>query len=511
MTQSSKPKSTFSNLGFILVLLGAVIGLGNIWRFPRLLAKHGGGNFLICFLVVSVLITLPVIYWELSYGRRLKLDNAQLFESLAKSPGKAFGFTIGFIQFACFIYYLTMTGWAVMFFGNAFYEIVNPQSTDVQLLEAIKGDASATVGNILTSSFVWKTAVAFIIVFLIAFGVVASNNKSSIEKISKFIMPMFFVLTIILLCCTVNLKGSFRGINELMNWDKTIWQTEVWKDAIQQSVYSVGVGTGVYIVFSKKINAGKSNLNKAVLLISSDCLVSIIAGIIIYSVLGEASIKKTEIFKNIKNRDSSFFLAYEYLPQAFKDLTNSPAFNNVLKGGFFLLLSIAGITTAIVLLEVAHDSIINNTKINKWLSIGILSAITISCGLISTLQNGRALVDVVDLTTATFAVFIVLTQNLIFLINNVKFLNLKYQKTLIFKRYTQTKRESLKTITMIISTIGLIAFVVFGLIDLKNDVAVFSWSIVLIGILHIVIPLGVAFYLTYYKKILNYIKWNKRH
>ena len=179
-------RSTFSGkLGFVLSAAGASVGLGNIWRFPYLAAKYGGGIFLLVYIILALTFGYTLIMAETSLGRMTRKSPVGAFESFGNSRFISIGGWINaIIPILIVPYYSVIGGWVIKY-----------------LIEYFAGHSKTLAGDAYFTTFIsngWSTEICFIIFTLFTLGIIYAGVRNGIERVSKFMMPIAAIATCLL-------------------------------------------------------------------------------------------------------------------------------------------------------------------------------------------------------------------------------------------------------------------------------------------------------------------------
>ena len=196
----NKKRSTFSGkLGFVLSAAGASVGLGNIWRFPYLAAKYGGGIFLLVYIILALTFGYTMIMAESSLGRMTRKSPVGAFEHFGKSKGFAVGGWINaIIPILIVPYYSVIGGWVIKY-----------------LVGYIGGQSKNLASDDYFSSFIsngLSTEICFLIFTLATLGIIYAGVRNGIERVSKFMMPILVVLSVIIAVYSVTRPGAIEGV-----------------------------------------------------------------------------------------------------------------------------------------------------------------------------------------------------------------------------------------------------------------------------------------------------------
>lgn len=250
-----------------MVAAGAAIGLGNIWKFPYLAYRGGGGIFLITYIIIIILMAHPMVEMETAIGRFGKSDTVTVYEKI----GKKWGF-VGWIANICTLginmFYVVVGGWVMKYAVQFIISGDFGEDTNV----FFHGFISKPVEPII-----WAFIVMFITSFLLLFGI-----TEIVEKVTKIIMPALFV---ILIFCAVYacaaLPGAVEGLKYYLVPNFKNFSFKVFADAATQVLFSVGIGWGIFTTLGANIS-DESNLKSDAIMVSiMDTLAAIIAGFVV--------------------------------------------------------------------------------------------------------------------------------------------------------------------------------------------------------------------------------------
>ena len=210
-------RSAFSGkLGFVLSAAGASVGLGNIWRFPYLAAKYGGGIFLLIYIVLAVTFGYTMIVAETALGRMTKKSPVGAFAAFGKGGGFAFGGWINaIIPILIVPYYSVIGGWVIKY-----------------LVEYLRGGGSALAQDGYFSEFISSgvsVELCFVVFTLFTLGIIYAGVRNGVERVSKCMMPVLAVLSVIIAVYSVTRPGALAGVKYFLvpNLDNFSWMTVV--------------------------------------------------------------------------------------------------------------------------------------------------------------------------------------------------------------------------------------------------------------------------------------------
>ena len=269
MKEHNEKRSSFSGrLGFVLSAAGASVGLGNIWRFPYLAAKYGGGIFLLIYIILALTFGYTMIVAETSIGRMTKKSPVGAFKFFSKSPFSKFGGWINaIIPILIVPYYSVIGGWVIKY-----------------LAEYIVGDSKLLAGDSYFTDFIsggFSAEICFIIFTLLTLIVIYAGVRNGIERVSKFMMPILIVLSIIIAVYSVTRPGALAGVKYFLvpNFKNFSWMTVV--AAMGQMFYSLSIAMGILITFGSYMKKDVSIEDSTRNVEFFDTAIAIMAGLMI--------------------------------------------------------------------------------------------------------------------------------------------------------------------------------------------------------------------------------------
>lgn len=261
-----------SRFGLLAAAIGSAIGLGNIWRFPYITGKYGGGAFLIVYLIIVAAIGLPVMLGEFIIGRSAKSDAIGSFKKLA--PGKNW-------------YISGVLGVLAAFFILSFYSVVAGWTLEYVIKAATNsfaGKSSVEITNLFVNfisspvrPIIWQIIVMFSTAFIVSSGI-----EEGIEKFSKVMVPMLLFIIIILDIRAITLPGGMEGIKFLFKPDFSQINGKVILGALGHAFFSLSLGMGIMITYGSYIHDDENLVTTALNVSIADTFIALLAGIAIF-------------------------------------------------------------------------------------------------------------------------------------------------------------------------------------------------------------------------------------
>lgn len=343
-------ESFHTRLGFILAAAGSAVGLGNIWGFPTQVANHGGGAFLLVYLVVIFILAIPALYSEMLIGHHGRANPVRSLAKLSEGKAQPVGATVGFLNVvgSCLMlsFYHIVAGWMVV---HALGYI------------AIALGWSSVSDFLLTSSIVRD--LIFTGLFLLTTGwVVLQGIEQGIERWSKRLMPTLVILLLGLIGYMATLPGADEGFKTYLVPDfSQLSDPQIYLAAMGQAFFSLSIGLGGMMIYgsylSPKAKLGRLSLSVAAL----DTSIAFLAGLLIIPALYAG----IELGVTVSQGDQLIGegqLIFAVLPQLFNSMGSVGPF---VAFAFFMLLSIAALTSTIAQAEVPVSYFIEEKNLNR--------------------------------------------------------------------------------------------------------------------------------------------------
>lgn len=372
-----------SNLGFILATAGAAIGLGNLWKFPYLMGKNGGFQFLLLYIVFTFLLGLPVMITEMSIGRMTKKGPIAAYTALSPNMKK-----IGIMGVLCaFIitsYYSVIGGWIIKYIISYVTTMQAPADFSNYIAKPIE-------------PVVWH----FVFMFLVS--IICYKGTKGIEKASTFMMPVLFVILLLMVVRALTLPNAEKGL-EFMFKMTGEFQWKSISAALGQVFYSLSLCMGITITYGSYLNK-KENIPKNVGIIAGlDTLIAILAGVAIFPT----------VFSFGLEPEQGPGLTFGILPKVFSSMTGGSFFALL----FFVLMFFAALTSAIALLECVTSAVLNQFHCSRRKAVFWVGVLTAIVGIPSALSFG-VLSDITLLNYSVFDFMGMLTDNILMPIGGI--------------------------------------------------------------------------------------------
>ena len=366
MNNENNKRSSFSGkIGYVLSAAGASVGLGNIWRFPYLAAKYGGGIFLVVYIILALTFGYSMIVAETAIGRMTGKSPVGAYQTFGKSKWLSFGGWINAIIPVLIVpYYSVIGGWVLKY-----------------LWEYVRGNAALLAEDGYFSEFISdgvSTEVCFIVFAVLTLLIIFAGVRNGIERVSSFMMPVLVVLSVIITIYSVTRPGAIEGVKYFLvpNLENFSLMTVV--SAMGQMFYSLSIAMGILITFGsymqKDVSIEDSTRNVEVF----DTLIAFVAGLMIIPAVFAFSGGDSD---TLQAGPSLMFIT---IPKVFASM----GFGTAIGILFFVLVFFAAITSSIALTESAVSTIEDELGWGRRKATILVGGVMLILGTLSSLGYG---------------------------------------------------------------------------------------------------------------------------
>lgn len=362
-----------SERAYVVATVAAVVGLGNVWRFPYMAGQHGGGSFVLAYIVCILLVAVPLASLESAAGSLARRSPVGLFRRALGRPGALIGWAVMAVSVAVLSYYLVVTGWTL---GYA--------------VDALRGDVRAFAAFREGHTSLWLFLVAGAGVLL-----VLMRGVGAIERASRYVVPVLVLIVLGLAIHGQSLAGAGEARAFYLRAEAVhLLDPATWRAAAGQAFYSIGVGQGMLIAYGSFVPAGTNLLRSTTVIALINSAVSIVSGLLVFAVVFTFDISPS----------SGSELSFTAFPEAFAALPGG----GVLAVAFFGLLFLAGFTSCLgigtVLLAGVRDELrisprMSATAVGAAVLIGVPSALSFTD--VGLTVGGQPVLDRVDQWTGS--------------------------------------------------------------------------------------------------------------
>jgi len=385
-----------TRLTFLFAAVTSAIGLGNVWRFPYLTYKYGGGAFLLPYLIALVVAGIPLLILEFALGQKLQKGAVDAFASI-KKRFSGIGWLALFVGFIVISYYAVVMGWSLIYFfasiGTQWKDDTKAYffSNVLQLSDNVN-----IVGSIVPAVFI-----ALLVSWIAIYFSVWKGTKS-VSKVVNWTVPIAGILFVAMLLRSVTLDGSLVGLSFYLKPNfLALLDTEVWVAAFSQIFFSLSVGFGIMVAYASFNKPTDDIAKNSVIVGVSDTLFSILAGFIIFGTLGFMATAQNVPIEQVATSGPG--LAFVVFPKALSLMPFATFFSML----FFLILVVISYDSAFSLVEAIDTVVMDKTKIKREMIAFIVCLLGFLSGIIFTTNAGLYFLDVIDHFVNSYTLIVV--------------------------------------------------------------------------------------------------------
>ncbi|MCF6461237.1 sodium-dependent transporter [Clostridium sp. Cult3] len=344
-----------SRFGFIMAVAGSAVGLGNIWRFPYITGVHGGGAFVIIYLVSIFIIGATIALTEMAIGRHGGSDVVEAYGQYDKRF-KIPGYLSMIAVTVLLSFYNIIGGWSIYYFI---------QTISGKLIGLSSAQVEATFGNFVVNS---PQVAIFTILFLAVNTIIIMKGiTEGIEKVSSIVMPALFVLLIVLVIRSVTLPGAKEGVIWYLKPDFSKVTGSTFVAAVGQAFFTLSLGSGAMATYASYLSKDESLPKATYSVVIADTFVALLAGLAILPAVFAFGVSPGE----------GPGLVFVTLPSVFGQMPFGALFAAI----FFVFFFLAALTSSISMLEVSVTYLIEKKKIKRKKAVIIMSIVVILLGI----------------------------------------------------------------------------------------------------------------------------------
>ncbi|EDV59240.1 sodium- and chloride-dependent glycine transporter 1 [Drosophila erecta] len=485
---------------FILSLLGYAIGIGNVWRFPYLCYRSGGAAFLIPYILMVLLAGIPLFYMEVLIGQFSSTGCTGMFRMAPLLKGTGFAQVV--VNAYCVCYYSVIISYPVRMIFYCFFKKVpwedcdNSWNTDSCVTASDMGKQNNTDGfttsadeffhlEVLRISkdiselggMVWEQLIALIVTWIIIYFCLMRGIKS-VGKVVYFTVPFPYLLLFILLVRGATLPGAWNGIKFYLypEWHRLL-DLKVWADAAIQMFFGIGPGWGGIVNMASFSNFRNNARCDSVLIVAINVFTSILAGFVVFSVLGFLSEKSGIPVETVATGGAG--LAFVTYPEAIAMLPIPQLWALM----FFFMLFLLGIDSVFVQLEAIMTSILDEwywVRSHKWKLTLISCLVFLVFSSIMCTNGGMYILQLFDWYSSSIAVIVICLVEIIMVawIYGIKNFMLDVE-FMLGKRPSLYWRILWQIVTPVIIIFILITSIVFMRTITYNNIPYPLWAIII--------------------------------
>lgn len=377
-----------SHLGFLLAAIGSAIGLGNIWRFPYICYKNGGGAFLIPYFLALFIVGIPLMILEIGLGHKMRGSGPASFATINRHWEWLGWWQVIFVMFGIVLYYSVVISWCLNFFFFSFGLWWGDNPDNFFFKDFLMVSSSPFNLGDIRAPILFSLGIVWFLNWLIEFlGV-----QKGLERANKFFMPLLFILVGVLVFWGLRLWGAREGLSVYLKPDfSKLKDPQVWIDAFSQIFFSLSLGFGIMIAYASYLPKKSEIVKDSITIGLADSFFSVFAGLAIFSVLGYMAYATNQPVEKVVSQ--SIGLAFVVFPKAISLL---PGFSQVFGIVFFGSLVIAGLSSSISIIEAFTAAIVDKFHYRRKSVVSTICILGFLGSLVFATQAGLLWLDIVD-------------------------------------------------------------------------------------------------------------------
>ena len=377
MAEEKKERAMFATrLGAVAAAVGSAVGLGNIWRFPYETGQNGGAAFLLIYLCAVALLGVPLLIAEFTIGRSAHSNVARAFKKLAPGTPWYWVGVMGMLVSVIILgFYLIILGWT---FSYTFRAIINDFASVVASAQA--ADPSVDAATVLANDFAsfstspWQPLLWLVISVAANAAIMVAGVQKGIERASNVMMPLLCVLLLMLVVNSFFLPGFVEGCDFLFNPDFSKVSAKTFIVAMGQAFFSLSLAMGIMLAYGSYLGDNTKIGKTATQVVCLDSIIAILAGVVIFPACFSYGIEPV----------AGPGLVFITLPNVFLQMPGG----YLCCIAFFLLISLAGLTSCMSLFEVPISFLQEELKLSRKTATAVSVLVVLVLGAASSLSLG---------------------------------------------------------------------------------------------------------------------------
>lgn len=405
MSNKNEQQKWDSSLAFLMAMIGAAVGLGNIWRFSYVLYSNGGGAFFIPYFTAILIMGIPFLILEYGIGFSFKKSFARILEHI-KPKLEIIGWILALLVFIVCCYYLVIVAWDLIYLVGSPFQIWG-NNPGLFFSQSVGGGSD--IGGI--ERVILPAVVGVAVMWIIIWFISHRSVEKGIGKVSKFLIPLLFIIMGIIVVFAFTLPGHELGIDVLLQPDwSSLTHVDIWISAFAQIIFSLSMGQAIAITYASYLDKNARLNDYVLLVVGSNSGFEIFTAFGVFAILGFMAVNSgIPIDQLIAEGTSLIFIVFPTIFDAMGGI------GKILGPLFFLAILFAGITSAVGFFEPLANSLADKFRISRKRAATILCIIGFLISLCFTSGIGSYLVSIVDGFVNEFGIlFIIALQCIIF-------------------------------------------------------------------------------------------------
>ena len=387
-----------SSVEFIFAMIGAAVGLGNIWRFSYVLYSNGGGSFFIPYLIAIAIMGIPFLILEYGVGFSFK----ESFSNIMKKINPKFeiiAWILVLFVFIVTIYYMVILSWDLVYLGSSFTFSWGTDAASY-FVNTVGGSS-----NLDDASFLLiPTTIGVVILWIVLWFISHKNVDEGIGKVSKVLIPSLFVIMGFIIVYALTLPGASVGIATLLtpDWAKLL-DVNIWLAAFAQIIFSLSMGQAIALTYASYLPENSKLIDNVLIVVASNSLFEICTAFGVFSILGYMSVTGgTPMVQLITEGTGLIFIVF---PMIFNIMG---PIGRVIAPLLFLAILFAGVTSALGFFEPMLNTSTDKLGWSRKKTATVLSIVGCAFSLLLTSGISSYLVSIVDSFVNEFGILLLI-------------------------------------------------------------------------------------------------------
>ncbi|MBE6509238.1 MAG: sodium-dependent transporter [Methanobrevibacter sp.] len=387
-----------SSIAFIFAMIGAAVGLGNIWRFSYVLYSNGGGSFFIPYFIAIAIMGIPFLILEYGVGFSFKESFSNIMRKI-RPEFEIIAWILVLFVFIVTIYYMVILSWDLVYLLSSF---TFNWGTDTAAYFVNNVGGSSNLSN--ASFLLIPTTVGVVLLWVVLWFIAHKNVDKGIGKVSKILIPALFVIMAIIIVYALTLPGASIGINTLLtpDWGK-LWDVNIWLAAFAQIIFSLSMGQAIALTYASYLPENSKLIDNVLIVVASNSAFEICTAFGVFSILGFMSL--TNGVPMIQLITEGTGLVFIVFPMIFNIMG---PIGRILAPMLFLAILFAGVTSALGFFEPMLNSTSAKLGWSRRKTATILSIVGCIFSVILTTGISSYLVGIIDAFVNEFGILLLI-------------------------------------------------------------------------------------------------------
>lgn len=387
-----------SPLSFVLAMIGAAVGLGNIWRFSYVLYSNGGGAFFIPYLVAIAIMGIPFLILEYGIGFSFKDSFTNIFRKINPKL-EIISWMLVLLVFIVVVYYIVILSWDFVYL---FSSINFSWGSDPALYFAKSVGGNSDLSGMY--SFILPTLVGVLILWFIVWYISHKDLSSGIGKVSKLLIPALFIMMAIIIIYSISLPGSSIGINTLLHPDwMALTDVNIWLAAFSQILFSLSMGQAIALSYASYLPKNSKLIDNVFVVVVSNSLFEVFTAFGVFSVLGYMS--STAGIPIVELITDGAGLIFVIFPTIFNTMG---LVGHIFAPVLFIAILFAGLTSVFGIMEPMVNSTMHKLNWSRKKAVTSLTIVGCLLSILFTTGIGIYLLEIVDTFINSFCLIILI-------------------------------------------------------------------------------------------------------